>query len=50
MSLFTLTAIPACFEGISCLMYAAGSKKQGYLYAGYLLSMASVLCAQAGML
>jgi hypothetical protein len=50
MSVFTLFAIPSGFAGIGCLMHAIGSKKKVYLYAGYLLSMASILCAQAGML
>ncbi|GAA0469669.1 hypothetical protein GCM10009413_02050 [Tatumella punctata] len=50
MSVLTMIAIPSAFAGISSLMYAAGSKKKSYLYAGYALSMASVLCAQAGMI
>ncbi len=50
MSVLTMIAIPSAFAGITSLMYAAGSKKKAYLYAGYALSMASVLCAQAGMI
>lgn len=50
MSILTIIAIPSAFAGITSLMYAAGSKKKAYLYAGYALSMASVLCAQAGMM
>lgn len=50
MNIFTLLAIPSCFAGIICLMNAVVSKKKAYLYVGYGLSMASILCAQAGML
>ncbi|MDF7660713.1 hypothetical protein PUG81_17260 [Erwiniaceae bacterium L1_54_6] len=50
MEIFTMLAIALCFSGITSLMYAAGSKKQAYLYVGYLLSMSSVLCSQAGMI
>lgn len=50
MSFFTVLAIPSFFAGITCLMHAAGSKKQSYLYAGYGLSMASVFCAHVGIM
>ncbi|WP_258576827.1 hypothetical protein [Candidatus Pantoea persica] len=51
MDVFILLALPMLFAGILALMYAAGSQRRAFLYAGYGLSFfASILCAQTRML
>ncbi len=50
MNIFTMCAIPSLFIALLCLLYAAGSKKRGFLYLGYALGIASFLSAKAGML